>query len=156
MKRIVFGFVMVLLVISGVYSQTFSRTYNPNLPIAYLGLEGLPPLSANKLFVVENLANKALGTGYVAVLESTSNENGVFTGNFLLSINGTRAMRVQISLQNDTTGDFNYVTAINFTNLVVGGTSDLRYNGTQQSAGQLAGALNALIKLMYDTKKLFS
>jgi hypothetical protein len=127
----------VTLIIAGISAQNFSRTYNPNLPIAYWTLLGMPPLAANKLFIAANFQDDG---STKTVCESTSNSNGTFTGNLLYTTGGQRVMRVNISLRSDTTGDFNYIIGITITNLMSGQTSALTYNGTEQSAGQMVGA----------------
>jgi hypothetical protein len=157
MKKITMFLGVIMLAITSVNAQSFSRTYNPDLPIAYLTLLGLPPINASKFFVAANFKDVSNENGSMkAVCESTSNSNGTFTGNLLCTVNNTKVMRVNIALRSDTTGDFNYITSLTTTNLMSGEKTELKYTGTQHSAGEMVGFFYELLELFYDTDKLFT
>ena len=50
-KKSFLFFLLFFIIIFRLYSQNFSETYNPDLPIAYLF--GLPPFPAKKLLMNE-------------------------------------------------------------------------------------------------------
>ena len=157
MKRVFAGFLLSLLAVSGVYAQSFSRTYNRSLPVAYFEMFGLPPLPAYKLFESESFNSIKTDDGTLTITcESTTEENGIFTGTLLLSVNGMRVMYIRLSLQSDTGGEFNHITAISLTDIVNDDTETIRYDGTLQSGGEIAGAMVELIELFYDWDRLFA
>ena len=142
--------VVIIAIVAGVGSRT---NYNLKLPIAYWTLAGLPPLTADRLFMENNLKNDG---STKTVLESTSVSDGTFTGNFLVSIEGIRAARVTISLKTDTSGDFIMVTGVALTDLISGQKQERKYDGTEDSAALVIGNLIGITELYYDTQKLYA
>jgi len=130
--------------------QEDKNSYNPDLPIAYWNMLGLPPIKINKLFINDNFEEGMFKT----VCESTSIKNDTFTGILLSKANGQDALRITVSIKSDTTTGFNYITEIIIGNLMTGQKDTLIYDGSERSAGKVIGALYELMKLLYDIEKL--
>ncbi|MHB9291757.1 hypothetical protein Holit_00840 [Hollandina sp. SP2] len=64
-------------------------------------------------------------------------------------------MRIQVSVQSDDFTEQNYLTYLNVVNLSNGQSQEVRYNGSQNSLGQVLGAFSQFIDLLYDKSKLF-
>jgi hypothetical protein len=137
----------------GVFSQSFSEVYNPNLPIAYLF--DLPPLPAKKLLVNEYFRNDTTSS-FTTICDSYTISNGIFTINLSVMAFGEIFMHTNISLQSDNLGIFNYITEINVTNPSTEERKNLKYQYTQQSAMEIILLFLNTITLFYDTEKLFS
>jgi hypothetical protein len=153
MKNMFLSLLLFFISILGACSQSFSETYNHNLPIAYLF--GLPPLPAKKLLVNEYFLDETTST-FTAICDSYSIINGIFTINLSVNAFGKIFMRASISIQSGNLGIFNYITEINVTNPNTEETTNLKYSGTQQSAMEITVLFLNTIQLFYNTEKLFS
>jgi hypothetical protein len=127
-----------------------------NLPTAFADMMGLPRLSAKSLFDEANFNNTTGESSAAVVCESKAAENGIFTGVLLLSIDGKKALRMTISLCPDNDGEFLYITEVSLKNLMSGEVSSISYDGTQDSAANLAGMFIGLLDLFYDKDKLLA
>jgi hypothetical protein len=142
-----------------VNAQSFSGTYNPTLPVAYLSMLGYSSeLPANRLF--ERTCFKTYEGGSVIVsLESSETKNGTFTGSIVLTKDGKKGIRFRISLRSDSDGDFNYITGLYMKDLTSGLVAmDKTYTGSQNSLGEMLGGLQGLFEtdLIWDIDKLFA
>ena len=157
MKRVFAGLLLSFIAVTGVYAQSFSRIYNRDLPIKYFDLWNMEPLSAYRLFENDNFNSRETVRGTMTVIcESTSEENGIFTGTLLVSLDEEKWLYISISLQSDTENEYNYITAIKSTDIVKDETETIRYDGTLQSGGEMIGAMVELIHLLYDQGRLFA
>jgi hypothetical protein len=128
-----------------------------NVPTAFASMMGLPQLSGKSLFDETNFKNVTTETGATTVIcESKGANDGTFTGVLLLSIGGKKAMRMTISLCSDSDGEFLYITEVSFKNLESGEVNSVRYDGTQDTAANLAGMFVGLLDYFYDKDKLLT
>jgi len=152
-KKIYFSLLLFFISIFGVNSQSFSETYNPNLPIAYLF--NLPPLPAKKLLINEYFRDETTSS-FTTICDSYTNINGIFTINLSVKAFERIFMHANISIQSDNLDLFNYITEINVTNPSTEEMTNVKYSGTQQSAIEITLLFLNTIELFYDTEKLFS
>ena len=154
MKKVFTLLLLFMLATSGINAQTFapppntySQTYSPNLPIGQWDSLGMSPsLPTSKLFNAANLINTA--DGKKAVIESTSTTNGIFNANLLYTINGQMVMKISFSLRTTANWRYNNITNITITD-VNGKKSEMKYDGSERSAGEILGALTSLLVLLY-------
>jgi hypothetical protein len=122
------------------------------LPIAYLF--GLPPLPAKKLLMSEYFRDDTT-SAFTTICDSYTNSNEVFTINLSTKAFGKIFMRASISIQSDNLGIYNYITEINVNNPATEETTNVKYDGTKQSAMEITKLFLNTIRLFYVAEKLF-
>jgi hypothetical protein len=127
-----------------------------NVPAAAVDILGLPRLPAKSLFDEANFKNTTGEGSLTVVCESKEAKDGTFTGVLLLSTDGTKALRMTISLRPDNDGEFLYITELSVKNLESGEVKSMSYDGTQGAAANVAGFFMGLLDLFYDKDKLLA
>jgi hypothetical protein len=133
---------------------SFSRTYNPGLPLYGFSMMGMRAPITRNLTSTECLINTS--TQKTAV-ESTAASNGIFTAKILLTMNGQNAVRLTFSLQSGTDGDYNYVTSVTLDNLITKiRTGPSNWDGSAGKAMELVGMVAGSLDIFYDTSLVYA
>jgi hypothetical protein len=133
---------------------SFSRTYNPALPLYGFNIIGRRVPVTRNLTSADCLINTSTQK---AVVESAVTSNGIFTAKILLTTNGQNALRWTFSLQSGANGDYNYVTYITVDNLLTKtGMGSYSWNGSVGKAMELVGMVAGFLDMFYDTPLVYA
>jgi hypothetical protein len=131
---------------------SFSKTYNPALPLYGPKLMGRHVPITRNLTSTECLINTSTGK---ATLESAATSNGIFTAKILLTMSGQNVGRLTFSLQSGTDGDYNYVTHIILDELLTKTRRGGDWDGSAGQAMELVGMVVGSLDIFYDAPLVY-